>query len=257
MSVSAGRSRVLLIPGLDGHPGLLLAAAPTLFAVPGLRVLGFNHQSTLADGGVEGLAERALAELEADQDGDAPAYVCGESFGGTIALTLARRYPQRVRGLLLFSTFGRYPVLGCRGGEAGLALWRLLGDPLAGHLIRASRPLGVPGALGWRFSREALRTYLEHPRADPSVYRTKCEASVRFDARPWLGSVRCPAFVLTGSWDPIVPVSATVELARMLPHARLHRLRGGHALYLVRAAEVGQLVSEWMATPTAPEPPRT
>ena len=43
-----------------------------------------------AERGLEGLAERALHALDGDVDDDAPVYVCGESFGGPIALTLAR-----------------------------------------------------------------------------------------------------------------------------------------------------------------------
>ena len=38
-----------------------------------------------------------------------PVFVCGESFGGTVALTLAHAAPERIAGLILFSTFGWYP----------------------------------------------------------------------------------------------------------------------------------------------------
>src|SRR5947209_5415598 len=82
--------RVLVVPGLNGHPGLLLRAAPVLF--PNWAPVAFNHHVDLCIGGVEGLAERALAVLQPDER----VWVCGESFGGTVALTLARRHPERV-----------------------------------------------------------------------------------------------------------------------------------------------------------------
>src|SRR5215207_2914662 len=91
-------ARVLIIPGLNGHPGLLLDAAPTLF--PDWRAVAFNHHLDTAAGGVAGLANRALDVLE---PGGPSVWVCGESFGGTIALTVAHLYPARVRGLILLS----------------------------------------------------------------------------------------------------------------------------------------------------------
>ena len=235
--------RVLLIPGIAGSPDLLVAAAAQLF--PGMRILPFDHRDDLAPDDIEGLADRALALLDADGSGDEPALVCGESFGGAVALTLARRYPERVRGLVLFSTFGRYSGLCARQAKLGLFIWRLLGDRVAGLVIRLSRPLRVPGALGFRFSRQVLWAFLRHDDGHPPAYRGKCLATLRFDATPWLGSITCPTLVFTGSWDPIVPPTAGAELARLIPNARLHRLPGGHLAHFVRAAEVGQLISRW------------
>src|SRR5689334_9331288 len=110
MGSSGVAPRVLVIPGLNGHPGLLMRAAPTLF--PRWPAFAFNHHVDVAPGGVEGLAERALALIEPDER----VVVCGESFGGTIALTLARMAPERVRGLILFSTFGWHPSMLARRG---------------------------------------------------------------------------------------------------------------------------------------------
>src|SRR6185312_12761366 len=117
----SGGHRVLVIPGLDGDPGLVGAVAPWLF--PGMRVLPFDHRLDPMAGGVEGLAERALAVLDADSQAETPAFVCGESFGGTAALTLARRHPARIRGLILLSAFGWYPTVFTRTRHLGLALW--------------------------------------------------------------------------------------------------------------------------------------
>ncbi len=78
---------------------------------------------------------------------------------------------------------------------------------------------------------------------------------MRFDARSWLGSVTSPTFILTGTWDPIVPIAASFELARLMPNARLHQLPGGHGVYFVRASEAGQLVSRWMADVVDPPTP--
>jgi pimeloyl-ACP methyl ester carboxylesterase len=103
----------------------------------------------------------------------------------------------------------------------------------------------VPTQLGLQFSSDLFRTYISRPRAHLDAYRTKAELSLTFDARPWLGTLACPTFVLVGTWDRVVPPSAGRELANRIPNAVLHSLPGGHLVHLVRAKQVGQLISDW------------
>jgi pimeloyl-ACP methyl ester carboxylesterase len=240
-----GAPRVLIIPGLNGHPGMLLGAAPMLF--PGWRPVAFNHHADLATGGVEGLAERALERLDIEGQDGGPVYVCGESFGGTVALTLAHMAPERVAGLLLFSTFGWYPSALARRGAGALAMWSFLGGRVSTSVYHASRLVSIPTQLGLRFSSEVFRGYVDRPRSDVEAYRAKAELSLTFDARPWLGSIETSTFVLTGRWDPVVPRSAGQELARSMPNATLHTLGGGHLVHLVHAHRVGRLIAQWAA----------
>jgi pimeloyl-ACP methyl ester carboxylesterase len=239
MGSSGVAPRVLVIPGLNGHPGLLMRAAPTLF--PGWPAVAFNHHVDVAHGGVEGLAERALALIEPDER----VVVCGESFGGTVALTLARMAPERVRGLILFSTFGWHPSMLARRGVVALAVWSFLGHRLNTPAYRAGRIASLPSQLGLAFPRDLFREYISRPRAHVAAYRAKAELSLTFDARPWLAEIACPTFVLIGSWDPVVPVSAGRELARAIPDAELHQLAGGHLVHLVQAPRVGTLIARW------------
>jgi pimeloyl-ACP methyl ester carboxylesterase len=151
-----------------------------------------------------------------------------------------------VRGLILLSTFGWYPRLVTYGGFAGMVAWRLLGDRVAHHVLRMWRPLSVPGALGWACPADIRRVYLGRPAPSLPGYRVKCALSLTFDARPWLREIRCPAFVLIGSRDPVVPTAAGRELARLLPNATLHRLAGGHLVHIVRAEAIGRLIGAWI-----------
>ena len=244
-SPPSDKVRVLVIPGLDGDPGLVHAAAPRLFR--DMRALPFDHRLDPMAGGIEGLARRALAILDDDFGADTPAYVCGESFGGTAALTLAHRYPARVRGLILLSAFARYPSVFTPPPQFGLVLWRVLGDRGAKHILRLWRLLTVPMALGIPWSGAVLRDYLRRPLPHLPAYRAKCEVALSFDARPWLETITCPTLVLTGTFDPLVPIRAGAELARLMPHACLHRLRGGHLAHVARSAEAGQLIAGWAA----------
>src|SRR5437868_5130205 len=94
--------RVLVIPGLNGHPGLLMRSAPVL--LPDWRAVAFSERLDLAGDGVAGLAERALGGLDGDRD--EKVWVCGASWGGTVARTLLHLRPARVKGLILLSAFG-------------------------------------------------------------------------------------------------------------------------------------------------------
>ncbi|HEY3063229.1 MAG TPA: alpha/beta fold hydrolase [Chloroflexota bacterium] len=239
MTAHDTRPRVLIVPGLNGHPGLLMRQAPVLF--PGWHSTAFNHHLDTAEGGVDGLAERALASLETDEE----VFVCGESFGGTVALTLAHQHPDRVRGLILFSTFGWHPSNLARRGAAALAVWSFLGHRVNTPAYQAGRLVSVPTQLGLRFPADLFRDYIQRPRAHVAAYRAKAELSLSFDARPWLASITIPTFVLTGLWDPVVPVSAGRELARTMPGAELHQLPGGHLVHLVQSRRVGGLIQAW------------
>jgi pimeloyl-ACP methyl ester carboxylesterase len=231
--------RVLIIPGLNGHPGLLLRYAPLLFR--GWRPVAFNHHLDMAEGGVPGLASRALDLISTGE----PVFVCGESFGGTVALTLARLAPERVRGLILFSAFGWHPSALARRGAPALAAWSFLGGRVGNNVYRAGRVVSLPTQLGFRAPPGLLRDYLFRPRAHVAAYRTKAELSLTFDARPWLRDLPTPAFVLIGSWDPVVPASAGRDLAHRMPHATLVRMPGGHLVHLVHARSVGGLIADW------------
>jgi pimeloyl-ACP methyl ester carboxylesterase len=235
-----------VIPGLDGDPTMVQAAAPWLFR--GMRFLAFDHRLDRMDGGVDGLAERALAVLDSGPGAEAPALVCGESFGGTAALTLAHRHPARVRGLILLSGFGWYPSVSAYVLRVHLALWHVLGDRWARRVLRLWRPLSLPTALGWGCSPEVVRTSMRRPELYLAGYRAKCEVALRFDARPWLDAIRCPTFVLVGTWDPFVPTRAGQELARRIPNAWLQQLAGGHLTHVAHPAAAGELIANWAAT---------
>jgi pimeloyl-ACP methyl ester carboxylesterase len=142
------------------------------------------------------------------------------------------------------STFGRYPTRA--NAHIGLAVARFLGDQLSRRVLEWSHPLTVPGALGLGAPFHVTRAYLRRPLGDVAAYRAKCELAMRFDARPWLHEIRTRSFVLAGVSDPVVPIASGHDLAQGLAGARFHAIRGGHLAWLVRPAEVGALVGNWL-----------
>ncbi|MGH3377765.1 MAG: alpha/beta fold hydrolase, partial [Actinoallomurus sp.] len=142
--------------------------------------------------------------------------VCGYSLGGPIGLDLARRYPERVAGLVLEATAMRFdsPV-----------------DKITKPLLRAIRPiaaLGVGRKAPLRFfndtryrSKETARLWpwlrRELVRCHPRTMIDVMLAEYDFDFRPYaaaLGGV--PSAVVVTTKDSAVPPRDQRELARRI-----------------------------------------
>jgi aminoacrylate hydrolase len=192
--------------------------------------------------GVEDLAERAAAFLPANL----PGFVCGESFGSAVALTLARRFPERVRGLVVLSGFAHHPTASRVPNRAIVSLWSLCTDhaPLLAHLERI---VGMPASLGRPVSPATIRAYLRQPLMPGAEYREKLRLVAGFDARPWLHELECPTIVIHGRRDLVVPVTAGRELSRLLSRSTFSELPCGHLAYLAMPTQIRRAVDEWRA----------
>lgn len=170
----------------------------------------------------------------------------GISFGGAVAQQLARQAPQRIRRLVLAATM---PGIGGVPGNprALLALTspRRYRDPdylrkIAGTLYGGRArvdPITMMSHSSARFDRPPSRF----------GYVSQLYAIQGWSSLPWLHRLRQPTLVLAGDDDPIVPVVNAKILARRIPHARLHVLRGGGHLFLLDSAlEAAPLVTSFL-----------
>lgn len=159
----------------------------------------------------------------------------GVSFGGAMAQQLARQAPNRIRRLVLAATM---PGLG-----------GLPGNPRALLALASPRRYRDPEYLG----KVAGTLYGGRARVDPITLMT--QSSARFDrppsrfgylsqlyaiqgwsSLPWLHRLSQPTLVMAGDDDPIVPLVNAKILARRIPDARLHVVRGGGHLFLLDSA---------------------
>jgi pimeloyl-ACP methyl ester carboxylesterase len=215
---------VALLHGLGGSAANWALVAEGL--VPAHRVLaldlpGHGGSDPLPRGaGVGDYADAAAAALAARVQ--APVLVLGHSFGGQVALRLAERHPELVRGLLLVASSG-VADLPRRTAVAGrlttvLRPGRLMA-PFARRHARsvwfrtlAFRPFFVAdaAALSERATLGLFAGLREH-RDVRGAFR-----ALRAEQRGGHAALSCGAIVLWGADDGIVPPEHGVLLARLL-----------------------------------------
>ncbi len=226
----ARRSRVL-VPDLPGHGG------STALPGPPERLDPYAERLAL-------LLERAAA---------APAVVVGHSLGGVVALRLALRRPDLVRGLVLAGSAGIDS--GTRESERALTLASLLQPGkrisrwrrgFARHAFLRRLAFGVVSVADPRALSPLVANAFLAGSALHTDVRSAGDALVRDDPRFDLTRVRCPALVLHGARDRQVPLRDGFEYARRL-HAPLRVIADcGHLLIGERPGAVVDAVSNWV-----------
>jgi pimeloyl-ACP methyl ester carboxylesterase len=239
---------LLLINGLGGH---LRMWDPLRTHLSGVQTIAFDAPGT-GDSptpalpqsvvGVARMVTRLLDELGLDQ-----VDVLGYSLGGVVAQQLAWTSPRRVGRVVLLSTntgWGSVPAHPV--AFRGLMSMQRLRDPV--HYAKLA-----PQLLGGEMRHNAalvaqaaeLRT-LESP--DTRGYLYQLLSCTTWSTMPYLRLIRQPTLVVNGDDDPLArPINARA-IAKLIPHARLHLVRGaGHHLFLERPDEVSAVVSAFLA----------
>jgi 3-oxoadipate enol-lactonase len=176
------------------------------------------------------MADDVVAVL--DHAGVDAAFIVGISMGGMIAQHVALRHPSRVRGLVLIATTAGF-LLGALPEAA--ALGRLLSLPLGGP--RAARNLSrllLPESK-WDRAREIFRDWPTAMRDDPTSAATFAAhmfaASTHLVTRR-LRHIQCPAVVVAGAHDALIPLKNAQVLAQKIPNAELEIVaETGHAVF--------------------------
>ena len=194
-------------------------------------------------GDAVGMADNAemLADLLVEREA-APAVVMGHSYGGGIAILMAARRPEVVRGLVLVGSVGR--------ADSVNAMDHVLALPWAGEAFAAAGLLAlgrvlphlrglaahVPGRrLRWLEASLPDHTYAETASGvGRRVWRSfvvEQRALVReiADVEAALELVLVPTVVMTGTWDVVVPPSVAASVAVAIAGSELESVaRTGH-----------------------------
>jgi pimeloyl-ACP methyl ester carboxylesterase len=193
-------------------------------------------------------AETIAADLAPTLDalGVVSVHVVGHSHGGAAAQAFARAHPDRVRSLVLVSTYTVQQLTWWERMAGVLAppAVTLVGTPRLARLVRWLRPAGG----GRRLTPEAAALRAAMVAANDSRRMgAALRAARRFDSRGWLGAIQVPTLVVVGDADRVVAPRQAQLLAAGIPSAQLRVLRGaGHELPLSHSVELARLVRAWL-----------
>jgi 3-oxoadipate enol-lactonase len=236
---------LVLIHGLGASGAIFRPLLPALanryqVIVPDLR----GHGQSRCLPGPDSL-DRLAADVEnlLDLLGARSCFVFGYADGGAVAQQFAHAYPHRVRGMVLACSYARSARTLREQIARRLrpALFRLIGAPGVGVLAaHAGCPRGAP-ADDYAFVRAAIAANSGERIAHLA------RALLGFDSRPWLHTLACPALIVAGEADSIVPPAHAHELAAHLPQAQLCLIpQAGHWLVKTHTAALLETVLAWL-----------
>jgi pimeloyl-ACP methyl ester carboxylesterase len=157
---------------------------------------------------IEMMAEDTLGLM--DMLGIKRAHFVASSMGSCVAMVVAAKYPERVRGQVLHVAFHR--ILFLRN-----VIWNLMLKTTSG------RKKMMEGS-----------EFLFHQQYPPSPesFIRQTEACLRFNGKKLLDKIVAPTLIVNGTKDPIVPMKITEELAQGIPGAKLVLVDGDHLFTL-------------------------
>jgi pimeloyl-ACP methyl ester carboxylesterase len=187
----------------------------------------------------------------------APAHLVGHSYGGLLALTLARQRPAAVRSLAVYDPVA-FGVLHATPDEAGLDdLERARANPVFHDDARGGGEAWFEvfvdywnGPGSWRVLPAAAQAAFL--RVGRKVYLEVC--SLLSDRTPpaAYARIRAPTLLLGGERSPVAARRVIAILAGAIPRARTRVLAGaGHMGPISHVAEVNALVAEHIAAAEA------
>lgn len=245
---------VLLIHGLPGTADDFDAVTPLL---AGHRTVaidrpGFGYSS----GGYVPFNSQlqAIHKLIAKLHLDRPVIV-GHSYGGTVALGLAERYPRDVRGLVLVdaAAIGTRPS-GFERLQAHLIqvlqapVLRQIANATFGQLLltvsarQGDSEAFYPQAIVSAHEHRVLAINLTHGNLEALAGERLAAAGVFDRIDRSLASIAAPAVVIQGDKDELVKPAYGRRLAGELPHARLVMVSGGHMVPYTHPAAVAAAI---------------
>ncbi len=251
---------MVLVPGMDGTGELFYRQVPLLEKSYSVATYALRDDAT----NMEALADDLRQVIERAAPMEKRAIVMGESFGGTVALTTALRYPKHVSGLVILNSFPYFsPQFRLRLAIAAVSLvpWGAM------SLVRHATSFFMHSR---HTHREELKKFLElTARTTRAGYRNRLGILKTYDVRERLCEIRCPTLFLAAEKDHLVPSVAQARLmAERTPFATVRVLSGhGHICLIAPDLDVSRILAEWQrdgtdkTTPRNPEvafqPPRS
>jgi pimeloyl-ACP methyl ester carboxylesterase len=158
----------------------------------------------------------------------------GYSFGGTLALYLARHHPDRVRGVVALAAKHKFDAETMRH-------WT--------YLVGHERLAGMKFPWGTRIE-ELARIHAPNPWQAVADLNARLFATL--GATPPLteadlSAIALPVMIVSSNLDQIVPWAETLALGKLIPGSHVAMFYGpAHPLRAIALAAIARTIDEWM-----------
>ena len=244
---------LLLIHGWSLHGGIWEQLVPLLephFRVTCVDLPGHGRSDWRGEETIDAMVGAVLSVAPAE------AAWLGWSLGGLVAARAALIAPARVSALVEMAStpcFVRKP-----GWQSAMlpALLDTFAAELAEDYVRTLNRFLALQVRGSDGASEVLKTLralmLVHGEPNPEGLRAGLEVLRTADLRDSLGRIDCPALLLMGERDTLVPVNAGQAACELLPAAQLQVVAGaGHAPFIAQPEMVAGLITGFLCEDVA------
>jgi branched-chain amino acid transport system permease protein len=234
-----GRGRDLLLVHGNTASSLWYSRVMDL---PGLRSIApdlpnFGDSARLDGADIDLYADFLLGFM--DELGLANPAVVGHSLGGAVAMSLAVRHPDRVKGLMLVDSC---PAGGLATAEAHYPVIERYKTDRA--LLKQALRMVTPAMKDETFLEELVDAARK---MNPIAFEGNARALARFDCSGRASAYRGRVLVVAGALDVIIDQGAAERTAADFPNAELKMLAGvGHSVMVEDPALFRSLVIDFM-----------
>jgi pimeloyl-[acyl-carrier protein] methyl ester esterase len=238
-----------MLHGWSMHSGVWHELADRLaenFTLHLVDLPGHGHSDWQA-GGFE--PDKLLPALDAQTPDNA--VWLGWSLGGLLSLAMAQRYPHKLAKLVLLAatpSFTQKPDWPCAMQAEVFELFAASLDVDQQQTLQRFLMLQAKGA---EQSRDTLRQLSEQlakqHSPEPAALRAGLNCLLELDMRDALATLGCPAQLILGSRDTLIPQNMAAKATQLNPALRTVVLEGaGHAPFISRPTECQQLIEQFI-----------
>jgi len=182
-----------------------------------------------------------IAAIIRDQ-GESQAIILGESFGGTVALSFALRYPQMTRRLVVINSFPRFR----RRAQIrfGVMLTSRVPFRLLWPVRRVASLIGLFVDSVSPKDRDSFWKAIST--VSPEGYARRLQLIAEFDVENRLCEIQAPTLFIAGDRDLLIPSAREAHaMAARMPHSTVTVIEGaGHACLLGGRVRLAELLAE-------------
>lgn len=234
------RPLFVFLPGMDGSGQLLRRQLDGLGSYFSIRCLSIPADDATSWGElVQGVADLVRTELKSRHN--QTVYLCGESFGGCLALEAAALAPDLFERIILVnpaSAFARLPWMSAAS---------LLTPGLPSWIYVLSATALVPLLISWsrvnQADRQDLLSAMQALSPKSAAWRLELLRKFSIETLP-LVRIKQPTLIIAGAKDKLLPsVSEAERLVELLPAAQLTVLsESGHACLLEEEVDLSKIL---------------